>query len=166
MESFSDKDKAYDHWAVFILSNIGGFGRMRVENFTVTSGKLHREGESSISIGDYIFDGLICIGDKDSDVDEDKYNGTVIGPGEKLQINACGSGSHPSGSSGKFDLLDPDEGDKLIRHFVWDCPFGSETNTWDVSGSNTKWMVEFTGGNINGGALGNINIDCLKKVEI
>ncbi|KAK7039012.1 hypothetical protein VNI00_010404 [Paramarasmius palmivorus] len=144
MNTLNDKDKAYAHWAAFIISNVGGFqGKLKIENFSVTSGKLHR--------------------DKDDEVDKDKYNGKIIGPGEKLEIYACGNATKPSGSSGKFDLVDPDDGNKTVRKFVWDCPLEGATNTWSVSGSSARWMVEIVGGNIEGGALGNINIDCLKK---
>ncbi|KAI3611924.1 aegerolysin family protein [Moniliophthora roreri] len=51
----------------------------------------------------------------------------------------------------------------MSRHCYWPCPWGSKTNTRTVSGSNTKWMVEHHGTNLDSGALETITIDALNE---
>ncbi len=102
-------------------------------------------------------------GDKDKEIDPSAVNNYVIQPGESLQINACGRESSPSGTTGDFDLVDTTAGGKVIRHFYWDCPWGSSTNTWTISASNSGWMVESEGANLSGGALGSITCEFLNK---
>lgn len=107
---------------------------------------------------------LTCVpGDKDKEVSKDIYEGAVIKPDEKLQINACGRENAAEGTAGDFDLVDPADGDKVIRHFYWNCPWSAKQNEWIVSGSNTKFMVEYYGQNLDSGALGTITVDVLKK---
>ncbi|KAF8919893.1 pleurotolysin A [Mucidula mucida] len=118
---------AYAQWVIIIIHNVGA-KPLKLKNLKPTWGKLHADG------------------DKDHEVSASDYEGKVVGPDEKLQLNACGS-----------------EGDKAIRHFYWDCPWGSKTNTWTVSGSNTKWMIEYSGQNLDSGALGTITVDALRK---
>nr|AAL57035.1 PriA [Pleurotus ostreatus]BAD66666.1 pleurotolysin A [Pleurotus ostreatus]BAD66668.1 pleurotolysin A [Pleurotus ostreatus] len=135
---------AYAQWVIIIIHNVGSKD-VKIKNLKPSWGKLHADG------------------DKDTEVSASKYEGTVIKPDEKLQINACGRSDAAEGTTGTFDLVDPADGDKQVRHFYWDCPWGSKTNTWTVSGSNTKWMIEYSGQNLDSGALGTITVDTLKK---
>ena len=100
---------------------------------------------------------------KDKELPVSDFEGKVIHPGESLQLNACGRSDASSGTTGDFDLVDPASGDKVIRHFYWDCPWGSKTNTWTVKGSNSKFIVESTGANLDSGALGTITVEVLNK---
>ncbi|KAF9458124.1 pleurotolysin A [Collybia nuda] len=135
---------AYAQWVIIILHNTGA-KPMKLQNLKPSWGKLHADG------------------DKDNEVKASDYEGKVIEADEKIQINACGWSDAAEGTTGTFDLVDSSDGDKQIRHFYWDCPWGSKTNTWTVSGSNSKWMVEYSGQNLNSGALGTITVDALKK---
>ena len=103
------------------------------------------------------------LGNKDKEISPSTYENYIIHPGEKLQINACGRENSPSGTTGEFDVVDPLEGDKVIRHFYWDCPWGSSVNTWTIGQSNPKWIVESGGVNLLGGALGTITVEIYKK---
>lgn len=104
-------------------------------------------------------------GDKDTEVDALDYEGKVLNAGEKLQFNACGRSDSPTGTDGKFDLVDPKDGDKLIRQFYWSCPHGNSGNKWESSGANSNWIVESTGQNLGWKVpLGTITVDALSKV--
>ncbi|KAH8832149.1 pleurotolysin A [Flagelloscypha sp. PMI_526] len=135
---------AYAQWVIIIIHNVGA-KNVKVKNLSRSWGKLYADGN------------------KDKEVPVSDYEGKVIGPDEKLQINACGRSDAAEGTTGDFDLVDPNNGDQAIRHFYWDCPWGSKTNTWTVSGSNSKWMVEYQGQNLDSGALGTITVDVLSK---
>ncbi|CAA7264053.1 unnamed protein product [Cyclocybe aegerita] len=135
---------AYAQWVIIILHNTGA-KPLKLKNLKPSYGKLHADG------------------DKDKEVYPSEYEGKVLGPDDKLQINACGRSDAAEGTTGDFDLVDPNENDKVIRHFYWDCPWISKTNTWTVSGSNSKWMVEYSGQNLNGGGLGTITVEVMAK---
>lgn len=154
---------AYAQWVIIIIHNVGSKD-VKIKNLKPSWGKLHADGRISISppLARWLT-GSGSTGDKDTEVSASKYEGTVIKPDEKLQINACGRSDAAEGTTGTFDLVDPADGDKQVRHFYWDCPWGSKTNTWTVSGSNTKWMIEYSGQNLDSGALGTITVDTLKK---
>ncbi|KAK7023384.1 Ostreolysin A6 [Paramarasmius palmivorus] len=134
----------YAQWVIINIKNVGT-ANVKIKNLDVSWGKLHAND------------------DKDKEVSKDVFEGRVITADETLRMNACGRKSSPSGTTGDFDLCDVDDGDRVIRHFYWDCPWGSSKNTWTVSGSNSKWMVEYSGANLDGGALGTITVDVMKK---
>ncbi|TFK88513.1 pleurotolysin A, partial [Polyporus arcularius HHB13444] len=133
VETASGPPRAYAQWVTINLKNSGS-KPVKITNLDVSWGKLHVEN------------------DKDKEIDPSTINNTVIEPGDALKLNACGRESSPSGTTGDFDLVDTSAGDKKIRHFYWDCPWGSSTNTWTISGSNSNWMVESEGANLSGGA--------------
>uniref|UniRef100_UPI0040535BE3 Ostreolysin A6 n=1 Tax=Pleurotus ostreatus TaxID=5322 RepID=UPI0040535BE3 len=137
---------AYAQWVIIIIHNVGSQD-VKIKNLKASWGKLHADG------------------DKDAEVSASNYEGKIVKPDEKLQINASGRSDAAEGTTGTFDLVDPADGDKQVRHFYWDSPWGSKTNTWTVSGSNTKWMIEYSGQNLDSGALGTITVDTLKKGE-
>lgn len=102
-------------------------------------------------------------GNKDVEIDPKTLENYLIEPEDQLQINACGRSGSPSGTTGEFDICDVSAGDKVIRHCKWDCPYWSSKNTWIVEGNNLKWMVETQGANLDGGALGTITLEFVKK---
>lgn len=104
-------------------------------------------------------------GDKDTEISPSTYEDQVIHPGERLQINSCGEKDHPTGTTGELDIVDVTANDEVIRHFFWDCPWGSKKRTWTVSNptNSEKWTVESIGAGPVGGALGTIMIDFLNK---
>ncbi|KAK7052820.1 Aegerolysin Aa-Pri1 [Paramarasmius palmivorus] len=128
---------AYAQYIIIILHNVGN-GPMKVKNVSLSWGKFHADGN------------------KDKEISKDEIEGKVIGPDEKFQINSSGRSDASSGTEGSFDLVDVNDNNKTIRHFYWDCPWGSKVNTWTVNGSNSKWMVEHQGANLYGGAIGTV----------
>lgn len=103
-------------------------------------------------------------GNKSVEVKASDYEGKIVEPNEKLQFNACGRADSPSGTDGSFELVDPSEGDKLIRNFYWSCPYGDSGNQWIMGGSNSKWIVESSGQNVSSrGALGNVTTEVFKR---
>ena len=101
-------------------------------------------------------------GDKDTEVSKSTIEGKVVEPDQQLRINACGRSDAAEGTTGSFDLVDVAT-QQVIRHVYWDCPWGTKTNTFTVSGSNSKWMIEYSGQNLDSGALGTITVDVLRK---
>ncbi|CAA7262635.1 unnamed protein product [Cyclocybe aegerita] len=141
----SDKDdRAHAQWVVIVLHNVGS-QPFKIANLSLSWGKLYADGN------------------KDAEVYPDKYNGMSVGPDNKVQINSCGRADSSSGTEGSFDIVDPNDGNRIIRSFYWDCPWGSKANTWNPTGSNTKWMIEWSGQNLDSGALGTISVDVLRK---
>ncbi|KAK7038991.1 Aegerolysin Aa-Pri1 [Paramarasmius palmivorus] len=139
-----DDPRAYAQWVVIIIDNVG-FGRVKLKNLSISWGKLYADNN------------------KNKEVYPSQYEGQIIGPDGTLQLNACGRSNASSGTTGQFNLCDADDGDRVIRHFKWDCPWGKKRNIWEVSGSNSKWLVEHKGANLDSGALGTIYVDVLKK---
>ncbi|KAK7023383.1 Ostreolysin A6 [Paramarasmius palmivorus] len=133
----------YASWVVIIIHNVGN-DDVKLKNLEVTWGMLHADGN------------------RDEEVSPDKYEGCIIGPDKKLQLNGHQRMNSPSGTTGKFDLCDANDGDKVIRRFYWDCPRFAQPNTWTVSGSNSQWTVEDKGANLEG-ALGVITVDVMKE---
>ncbi|KAI0714064.1 pleurotolysin A [Cerioporus squamosus] len=136
--------KAYAQWVILLMVNSGSKA-IKIKNMNVSWGKLHADG------------------DKDKEISQSTYENYIINPGEQLQINACGRENSPSGTTGDFDVVDPSASDKTIRHFYWDCPWGSKRNTWTISESNSNWMVESNGANLDSGALGTIRNEFLNR---
>ena len=101
-------------------------------------------------------------GDKDTEVNKSTIEGKVVEADQQLRINACGRSDAAEGTTGSFDLVDVAT-QQVIRHVYWDCPWGTKRNTFTVSGSNSKWMIEYSGQNLDSGALGTISVDVLKK---
>nr|ANC28024.1 umbellolysin [Polyporus umbellatus] len=147
---FADVDAknsgAYPQWVSITIENVGTTD-IKLKNLSVSWGKLYGDGE------------------KDMELPPSEYEGKLIQPNTKLQLNACNRENSPSGTTGEFDLVDPSANDKLIRNLCWDCPWSSTRNEWIVRGSNSSFIVESIGGNQDSGALGNITVNVLKKPE-
>ncbi|KAF4577129.1 aegerolysin family protein [Pleurotus pulmonarius] len=131
-------------FVIIVLNNVGSKD-VKIKNLTRTWGKLHADG------------------DQDAEVGLNEYEGVIVKPNTKVQINACARHNAPKGTTGSFDLVDPADGDGLIRSFYWNCAGENPTNTWDVTGSNSQWVIESTGQNLDGGALGTIAVDIMEK---
>ncbi|KAJ3496165.1 hypothetical protein NLJ89_g10525 [Agrocybe chaxingu] len=134
--------KAYAQWVIVLINNKGS-EPLKLKSLNVITGKLYADGN------------------KDVEVPASDYEGKVVAPGEKLQFNSCGLANTPEGTSGTFDLVDPIEDDKLIRHFYWNCPWGSHNNEWEVTGTNSKWVVESHSNGME--ALGVVTVDAMNK---
>ncbi|KAF9497705.1 erylysin A [Pleurotus eryngii] len=134
---------AYAQWVIILIHNVGQ-QNVKIKNLNASWGKLYADG------------------DKDTEVPASKYEGMVIAPDDQVQINACGREDAAEGTTGTFDLVDPNDSDKQVRHFAWDCPWGTKANSWVVGGSNSKWMIEYTGQNLDSGALGTITVNTLR----
>ena len=106
---------------------------------------------------------MFVLGNKDNEVGTGYYSNTIINPYGSMELSACGKADASSGTEGHFDLVDTSDNNKIIRSFYWDCPWGSKTNQWVVSQSNSKWEVYSKGANLYGGALGNITVDVINK---
>ncbi|KAI0714081.1 Aegerolysin aa-Pri1 [Cerioporus squamosus] len=135
---------AYGQWVTMYLKNSGSKD-IKVVNLSHSWGKMYADGN------------------KDQELSVDTFNGHVIAPGGELQMNACGRQNASSGTRGDFDVVDVTAGDMIIRHFHWDCPWGSHANQWTVSQNNSNWMVESKGANYYGGALGTVFVEFLNK---
>lgn len=73
-----------------------------------------------------------CIGNKDAEIAVKDIENTKILPGKQFRMNSCGRENASSGTEGDFDIYEV-AADK-VRHFYWECPWGSKTNTWTISG--------------------------------
>lgn len=103
-----------------------------------------------------------CVGQIQDEVDKNDYEGETVAPGQKMQINSRPRPETASGFTGSLDLVDPSTGE-IIRSLYWDCPRGSDKNTWTVSGSNLQWTVEHSEPSLESGGLGMIKVD-MKKI--
>lgn len=99
---------------------------------------------------------------KDKELTPDQINGTKIPSGTQLNniVSSCGRSDAASGTQGQFDLLD---GSTKVATLNWDCPWGSSTNSWSLSGQNMNYMVAITGGNQSSGAIGTLTCEVFKK---
>ncbi|KHT64580.1 hypothetical protein RJ45_05675 [Photobacterium gaetbulicola] len=98
--------------------------------------------------------------DKDSEVSIKDVNGTKIEPGEVKVISACGRSDSASGTEGSIKLYD---GNVEIGKFYWDCPWGSKTNTTQWEKRSNNYITEVSGGNVDSGSIGLVNITVYKK---
>lgn len=98
-------------------------------------------------------------GEKDNEVDPKNINNTMIKNENSYVISACGRENSPSGTEGSFDLYD---GETHIGSYLWDCPWGSKTNTSTWNSDNSNYVTQVTGANLDSGALGNVNITVVK----
>lgn len=95
------------------------------------------------------------INDKDNEMEIEEVNKLIIQPKDHFAFGSSGSKGAPKGTTGSFQLWD-NERNVHIGNFAWDCPFWSNTNSCSFYLSSHEYIVEYTGANINGGALGSI----------
>ncbi|KAF8687636.1 hypothetical protein AX14_003645, partial [Amanita brunnescens Koide BX004] len=104
--------KAYAQWVVITLNN-SSTKAVVVKNVGLSWGKFHEEGN------------------KDKEIPVSDIENTEIPPGGEFRINSCGRENASSGTEGEFDIYEVDS--NKVRHFYWDCPWGSSTNTWTIT---------------------------------
>lgn len=92
---------------------------------------------------------------KDDEISVGEVEGATIKQGDSYGIASCGRSDASSGCEGSFELFD---GDTRVCKIYFDCPWGSKTNTFNVSDIDKRHMVQFQGGNIDSGALGNVDV--------
>jgi len=131
---------AYAQWVVINISN-SSKRAVVIKNVHLPWGKFYK--------GD----------NKDAEIPIGDIENKTIEPHKKFRISSCGREGAPSGTEGEFDIYD---GDDKVRHFYWNCPWGSKTNTWSITDRNSKWVVDSAGGNLDSGALGTITVELLK----
>lgn len=73
---------------------------------------------------------------------------------------SCGRSDSASGTQGSFDLYD---GDTRVVTLVWNCPWGSKSNSWSQSNQNSKYVVSVTGGSMDSGSIGVLTVEVIKK---
>ncbi|GAA3563392.1 MULTISPECIES: aegerolysin family protein [Marinobacter] len=99
--------------------------------------------------------GKFYSGSKDNEVSPEDIEGKVIKAGEKFTISSCGRSDSASGTEGSFDLY---HGSSHVGNYYWDCPWGSKTNTSTWTADNSEYITQVTGGNLDSGAIGNVQL--------
>jgi hypothetical protein len=129
---------AESQWAVFSITANGII--LSIKNSKLKWGKFYYPPNKSKEI-------------KPATIDQ-----TVIPIGITATIGTCGRSQSWSGTEGSFDLYD---GATKIGMYYWNVPFGSNTNASQFTADDNsagKYLTEVTGGNIQGGALGDVFI--------
>ena len=103
--------------------------------------------------------GKFYSGSKDNEITVQAVDQITIPDGQTGTVSACGREDASSGTQGSFDLYD---GGTLVGTYQWDCPWGSKTNVSTWVSSNPNYIAQATGGNLDGGALGNVTIKVAK----
>ncbi len=131
---------AYAQWVVIKIHAIGT--TLSIKNAEHPWGKFYEEGN------------------KDKEIPLEKINKITIEGGNSVVISACGREDSPSGTGGKFDIYD---GKTKVGNYYWDCPWGLKinTSTWRPNDTH-NYVTQVTGANLDSGALGNIDIKCVK----
>ncbi|KKC98871.1 MULTISPECIES: aegerolysin family protein [Photobacterium] len=99
---------------------------------------------------------------KDDELSPEEVNGQVVEIGQEgfNIVSSCGRSDSASGTQGSFDLFD---GSTKVVTLVWDCPWGSKSNSWSQTGQNRNYVVSVTGGSMNSGAIGVLTVEVIKK---
>ena len=71
------------------------------------------------------------IDNKDAEIPIGDIENRKIDAHKEFKINSCGREGSPTGTEGEFDIYD---GSDKVRHFYWNCPWGSKTNAWSITG--------------------------------
>ncbi|MGB7710095.1 MAG: aegerolysin family protein [Microcoleus sp.] len=97
---------------------------------------------------------------KDNELSPERVNGTVIAKKTTAfnVVNACGRSDSPSGTQGSFDIYD---GAQLVATLLWDCPWGSKTNSWSVTNQHENYVLQGHGGSQYGGAIGTLDYEII-----
>lgn len=99
---------------------------------------------------------------KDNELSPSEVDGQVIEIGQECfnVVSSCGRSDSASGIQGSFDLYD---GDTRVVTLVWNCPWGSKSNSWSQSNQNSKYVVSVTGGSMDSGSIGVLTVEVIKK---
>jgi hypothetical protein len=131
---------AYAQWVIILLKNRSQKS-IKIKNVKIDWGKFHKDGKHFLSTAKlriYQF-AMRLTGDKDSEISSGTIEGKTIDPGKSYQINSCGRSDAASGTEGSFNLVD-DSG-HVIRNLYWDCPWGSKTNYWKITGTQCVTLI-------------------------
>ncbi|KAI1074667.1 aegerolysin type hemolysin [Whalleya microplaca] len=134
--------KAYAQWVHMVIHNDMGSGDLSVSNVKINWGKYY------------------SWPDKDAELATSGIAGQTIKPGGgTFEIASCGRENSPSGCEGSFELFD---GDVRVCKVYFNCPWGSKHNDFDVSGTPDDYIVQAEGANMDGGAIGTVDIKVAK----
>ncbi|MBV9013750.1 MAG: aegerolysin family protein [Pseudonocardiales bacterium] len=137
---------AYAQWIRIIISaEVGG---VSVQNAYRDWGKFYQ-----------------CPNNKDHELSDSEINEIRVPEGEIGYVCSCGRSDASSGTEGTIDLYDYDRKVK-IGTFYWDCPWGSKYNSWTWTKGSNNYMVEMSGGNKYGGAIGDVTLTVAKKKRV
>ncbi|KAF9526819.1 aegerolysin type hemolysin [Crepidotus variabilis] len=100
-------------------------------------------------------------GNKDREIHISSLEGKEIPAGGSFKIYSCGRENASSGTEGSYNLVEKNGG-RLVRRVYWNCPLGTKTNTFTLSGANRDWVIQQDGGNLDSGALGDIKLTMVK----
>jgi hypothetical protein len=98
--------------------------------------------------------------DKDVSISSDIINNLTIAAKESKTFTSCGAPDSASGTEGQFDLY---TGDTKIASIYWSCPWGSRSNTLEISEIShpNQYLIHLDGGN-GSGAIGNVRVQIVK----
>ncbi|KAH8911160.1 Asp hemolysin [Coniochaeta sp. PMI_546] len=132
---------AYAQWIYMIVQNMMRSGNLTIQGAGTSWGKF------------YQWD------NKDKEISSGDVDNLSAQPSGNLGIASCGREDASSGTEGGYDIYD---GTTKVCHISWDCPWGSKTNTFDVSDINDNYIVQATGANLYGGAIGTVTTKVVK----
>lgn len=93
------------------------------------------------------------------EIQADEFDSTEIAPNETLTLSSCGRSNSPTGTEGAIQLA---EEQTTVCTLYWDCPWGSESNNFDVRDRNNRYVVSPSEWSRNG-PLGTAEVDIYKK---
>jgi hypothetical protein len=96
---------------------------------------------------------------KDNEISTSDVDKQVATQSKDGDVAACGRSDASSGTEGSLDLYD---GDVKVCHIAWDCPWGSKTNIFNTSDIDNAYLVQHTGANLDGGAIGTVTVKVAK----
>jgi hypothetical protein len=96
---------------------------------------------------------------KDDEISASEVDKQVATRRRDADVAACGRSDASSGTEGTLDLYDSDD---KVCHIYWNCPWGSKTNEFKGSDLDNAYVVQQTGANLDGGAIGTVTIKVVK----
>ncbi|CAF1573660.1 unnamed protein product, partial [Didymodactylos carnosus] len=72
-----------------------------------------------------------------------------------IAFSSSGRSWSASGTQGSVELWSQSV---KIGTFVWDCPWGSKTNSYDITDKGADYVISVDGGSRYGGAIGIVSI--------
>lgn len=92
---------------------------------------------------------------KDNEISAADVDKQVATRGHDADVASCGRSDASSGTEGTLDLYDDDV---KVCHIYWSCPWGSKTNEFQITDIDNAYVVQQTGANLDGGALGTVTV--------
>ncbi|KAI0025421.1 aegerolysin type hemolysin [Xylariomycetidae sp. FL0641] len=132
---------AYAQWVYMLIQNKIKSGDLKVKNVVLNWGKFYKWSN------------------KDDEVSVADTEGKTISAGSDGGIASCGRSDASSGCEGSYDLYN---GETKVCHVYFSCPWGSKTNTLNVTEIPDSYIVQASGQNLDSGALGSVNIKVAK----